>query len=130
MAKAMAIRSGMRGIVTTNEVAVVAGTFGQSSFTSAEAKESDPQTVSRWASSLSRPTRSKLEAACLQLAKEYLGMGCLVVIRADAQLVCLSPFHGRERYIAVVAKGDSGYRLLVKGDPETLLGYCDKKAGV
>lgn len=120
---------------------VVAGFFCASNFTS---------DVSSWAASLALDVKklitqsvtvnstafegvqlgtetfmgSKTETALLQLAKDHLGMQSLSEARANEQVVHMVPFNSAKKYMAVVIKMPSGYRLLVKGASEIVLGFC------
>lgn len=138
---------------------VVAGTFGPSSFSHAEAEKSSTgeQTITQWATGLSSTTRdaiiqsiainstafegeeegkavfigSKTETALLQLARDHLGMQSVAETRANEQVAQMFPFDSSKKCMGAVIKLPSGsYRLLVKGASEILLSYCDFKADV
>lgn len=123
---------------------VVAGCFGASSFTT---------NISTWASSLSDYTKklliqsiainstafegeqdniptfigSKTETAMLQLAKDHLGMQDVAEVRANDQVVNIMPFDSARKYMATVVQIPSGYRVLVKGAAEIVLGFCSEQ---
>lgn len=127
---------------------VVAGCFGASSFASDD--------VSSWASELSPDAReiitqsvavnstafegeqdgvmtfigSKTETALLQLAKDHLGMQSLAQSRANEQVVLIEPFDSARKYMLAIIKVPSGYRLLVKGASEMVLGFCSSQVNV
>lgn len=120
---------------------VVAGCFGASSFSS---------DISSWASGLSQDMKklitqsvainstafegeqdgaatfigSKTETALLELAKTHLGMQSLAETRANEQTVLIEPFDSAKKYMLAVIKVPSGYRLLIKGASEIVLGFC------
>ncbi|KAL8420555.1 hypothetical protein RB594_003369 [Gaeumannomyces avenae] len=75
---------------------------------------------------------SKTETALLQLARDHLGLQSVQEARANESVVQMMPFDSAKKCMAAVIglRGGAGYRLLVKGASEILLGYCDKKAGV
>lgn len=126
---------------------VVAGAFGASSFAS---------DVTSWALSLSDQARklvtqsvainstafegeqdgvecfigSKTETALLQLAKDHLGMQSLSETRANEQVVLMEPFDSAKKYMTAVIKVPTGYRLLIKGASEILLGFCTSQVNV
>jgi len=150
MGNATAICSDKTGTLTTNQMTVVAGTFGQSSFVRAENQTAGARTVSQWAAELSQDTKtvlvqsvainstafegedegrfafigSKTETALLQWAKDYLKMQSLAEIRANGQIVHTMPFDSSKKCMGAVIRTGSQYRLLVKGASEILLGYC------
>lgn len=127
---------------------VVAGLFGASSFTSEDA--------SSWASSLSQSAKklitqsvavnstafegeqdgvatfigSKTETALLELAKDHLGLQSLSETRSNEQVINMVPFDSANKYMAAVIKVPSGYRLLVKGASEIVLGFCSTQVNV
>lgn len=120
---------------------VTAGRFGSSTFTS---------DIPSWASGLPLDTKklitqsvavnstafegeedgvatfigSKTETALLQLAKDHLGMQSLAETRANESIVVIEPFDSARKYMTAVIKVPTGYRLLIKGASEIVLGYC------
>lgn len=156
MGNATTVCSDKTGTLTTNKMTVVAGTFGSSGFSKPES-EKPTQTISQWASDLSTPAKeaiiqsvainstafegedggnfafigSKTETALLQLAKDHLGMGPLAQTRSNEQTVQMFPFDSSQKCMGAVIKlQNGGYRLLVKGASEILLGYCSSKADI
>lgn len=156
MGNATTICSDKTGTLTTNKMTVVAGTFGASSFSRSES-ERKTQNISQWASSLSTDAKeaiiqsiainstafegeedgkstfigSKTETALLQLALDHLGMGSLSQTRSNEQMVQMFPFDSHQKCMGAVVKLRSGgYRLLVKGAAEILLGYCSSQADI
>ena len=154
MGNATTICSDKTGTLTTNKMTVVAGTFGILSFSKSESDE-DTQTISQWASNLSIAAKSlivqsvainstafegeddgkltfigsKTETALLQLALDHLGMGPLSQTRSNVQNVHMFPFDSQQKCMgAVIRLQSGGYRLLVKGAAEILLGYCSSRA--
>lgn len=154
MGNATTICSDKTGTLTTNKMTVVAGTFGSTSFanTSDEAEKSATQSISSWASSTPASTKqaiiqsvainstafegqedgqatfigSKTETALLQFAKDHLGMQSVSEVRANEQVVQMFPFDsGKKCMGAVIKLSSGGYRLLVKGASEILLGYAN-----
>lgn len=133
---------------------VVAGTFGSTSFAKSESEKPTEQTVSQWAAALPQATKdmliqsiainstafegeedgqavfvgSKTETALLQLAKDHLGLQSLSTTRANEQVTQMMPFDSAKKCMAAVVKlqDGSGYRLVVKGASEILLGYCSE----
>nr|XP_036587323.1 plasma membrane calcium-transporting atpase 2 [Colletotrichum truncatum]KAF6798054.1 plasma membrane calcium-transporting atpase 2 [Colletotrichum truncatum] len=76
---------------------------------------------------------SKTETALLSLAKDYLGLQSLSEARANEQVVQMLPFDSSRKCMAAVIKlrnSSNGYRLLVKGASEILLGYCSSQANL
>jgi Ca2+-transporting ATPase len=136
---------------------VVAGTFGNSSFSHADNDNpsTGEQPIPQWATSLSAATRdaivqsiainstafegeeegkpvfigSKTETALLQLARDHLGMESVSETRANHQATQMFPFDSSKKCMGAVIKLSSGgYRLLVKGASEILLHHCNSKA--
>lgn len=76
---------------------------------------------------------SKTETALLSLAKDHLGLQWLAEARANEHVVQMLPFDSRRKCMAAVIKlrdPNKGYRLLVKGASEILLGYCSSQANL
>jgi len=69
---------------------------------------------------------SKTESALLDFAKANLGMDRLNVERGNAEVVQMIPFDSSRKSMGMVIKlkEKSGYRLLVKGASEIMLGRC------
>ncbi|KAK7432542.1 plasma membrane calcium [Neonectria magnoliae] len=155
MGNATTICSDKTGTLTTNKMTVVAGTFGSSSFSKSDTETAQDQLVTSWASSLAPAVKdivvqsiainstafegeedgqatfigSKTETALLQLAKDHLGLQVLAQTRANEQVVQMMPFDsGKKCMGAVIKLRSGGYRLLIKGASEILLGYCSKEA--
>lgn len=121
-------------------------------------KSGSTQGVSQWALALSQPAKdamvqsvainstafegeeggqsgfvgSKTETALLHLARDHLGMPSLAETRANEVIVQMMPFDSGKKCMGAVIKlgSGSGYRLLVKGASEMLLGYCSSKADI
>jgi Ca2+-transporting ATPase len=67
---------------------------------------------------------SKTEVALLQMAQDHLGMD-LVAERGSADIVHLIPFDSARKCMGVVYRHPGvGYRLLVKGASELMVGAC------
>jgi Ca2+-transporting ATPase len=134
---------------------VVAGTFGSTTFVHADAKSEKDQTISSWASSVTPVAKeliiqsvainstafegeeegkpvyvgSKTETALLQLAKEHLGLLSLSETRDNEQVAHMFPFDSGKKCMGAVIKLKSGgYRLVVKGASEILLGFASSFA--
>lgn len=156
MGNATTVCSDKTGTLTTNKMTVVAGTFGTTRFSKPESEE-PTQSIFQWASDLPTAAKeaivqsisinstafegedegnfafigSKTETALLQLAKDQLGMGPLSETRANEQTVQMFPFDSSQKCMGAVIKlKNGGYRLLVKGASEILLGYCSSKADI
>ncbi|RHZ74471.1 hypothetical protein CDV55_108505 [Aspergillus turcosus] len=70
---------------------------------------------------------SKTEVALLQMARDYLGMD-VTTERASAEIVQLIPFDSARKCMGVVYREPTaGYRLLVKGAAEIMVGACSSK---
>jgi Ca2+-transporting ATPase len=137
-------------VQTTNKMTVVAGTFGSTIFVHSDSKSEKAQPISSWASEVTpvakeiliqsiainstafegeedgRPVfvGSKTETALLQLAQEHLGLLSLSETRGAEQVVHMFPFDsGKKCMGAVIKLKDGGYRLVVKGASEILVGF-------
>lgn len=155
MGNATAICSDKTGTLTTNKMTVVAGEFGSTRFAQSDTGPSEVQTVSSWASKVTPAAKeliiqsvainstafegdeegkavfvgSKTETALLQLAKDHLGLTSLSETRNNEQVVHMMPFDSSKKCMAAVIKlRDGGYRLVVKGASEILLGNCSAVA--
>ncbi|KAH8725346.1 hypothetical protein GQ44DRAFT_826799 [Phaeosphaeriaceae sp. PMI808] len=155
MGNATAICSDKTGTLTTNKMTVVAGTFGSTSFVQSDVKDEKTQTIPAWASLVTPAAKelvfqsfainstafegeeegravfigSKTETALLQFAKDYLGLLSLSETRNDEQVVHMFPFDsGKKCMGAVIRKKNGGYRLVVKGASEILLGFASSFA--
>ncbi|GAB7365547.1 hypothetical protein MBLNU230_g6619t1 [Neophaeotheca triangularis] len=80
---------------------------------------------------------SKTETALLDFARTYLGMESVQIERSNASIVQIVPFDSSRKCMAMVVKlkDGSGYRLMVKGASEIMLGHCsniiqDPTAGI
>ncbi|KAH1918944.1 hypothetical protein KXW12_004756 [Aspergillus fumigatus] len=70
---------------------------------------------------------SKTEVAMLQMARDYLGMD-VTTERGSAEIVQLIPFDSARKCMGVVYREPTaGYRLLVKGAAEIMVGACSSK---
>jgi Ca2+-transporting ATPase len=153
MGNATAICSDKTGTLTTNKMTVVAGKFGSASF--AQSDIDSDSTVSSWASNVTPAAKelllqsiainstafegeeegrqvfvgSKTETALLQLAKDHLGLLSLPETRDNEEIVHMMPFDSSKKCMAAVIKlKTGGYRLVVKGASEILLGLCSEQA--
>lgn len=152
MGNATVICSDKTGTLTQNKMTVVAGTWGSNqSFGTAENDTAVP--VSAVFKQFSTAVRelitksialnstafeedkdgakefigSKTEVALLQLAKDHLGME-VTTERASSEIVQLIPFDSARKCMGVVYREPTvGYRLLVKGAAEIMVGSCSKK---
>lgn len=155
MGNATTVCSDKTGTLTTNKMTVVTGTFGSAQFDKADSGNAT-NTVSQWASELSQPAKdlivqsvainstafegldegkfafigSKTETALLQLARDHLGMQSLPETRSNEQVVQMFPFDSGKKCMGAVIKHGNGYRLMVKGASEILLGMCSYKADI
>ena len=145
----------MSCLQTTNKMTVVAGTFGASSFAHSDTESTSSQSTSSWASKISTAAKdllvqsvainatafegeedgkpvflgSKTETALLQLAKDHLGLVSLSETRNNTQVVHMMPFDSGKKCMAAVIKlKEGGYRLVVKGASEILLGFCSSQS--
>jgi Ca2+-transporting ATPase len=50
--------------------------------------------------------------------------------RANEQIILLEPFDSVKKYMTAVIKVPSGYRLLLKGASEIVLGICSSQVNV
>ncbi|ORX97019.1 hypothetical protein BCR34DRAFT_607443 [Clohesyomyces aquaticus] len=155
MGNATAICSDKTGTLTTNKMTVVAGSFGSFKFAQSDTDSSGVQSISSWASKVKSSAKeliiqsvainstafegqeegssvfvgSKTETALLQLAKDHLGLLSLSEARNNEQVVHMMPFDSAKKCMAAVIKlRDGGYRLVVKGASEILLGNCSSVA--
>ncbi|GJC99206.1 calcium-transporting ATPase [Colletotrichum higginsianum] len=157
MGNATTICSDKTGTLTTNKMTVVAGTFGSASFSKSVDGEKVTSAVG-FAQSLPEATKkllvqsvainstafegeeggqatfigSKTETALLEFAKDHLGMQGLAETRSNEEVVQMMPFDSGKKCMAAVIKlsGNGGYRLVVKGASEILLGYCTQKLNI
>lgn len=156
MGNATVICSDKTGTLTQNKMTVVAGTWGSDqSFSQPSESETgtDAMSISEAFQQCSAPVRdliaksvalnstafeedkdgckefvgSKTEVALLQLAKDYLGMD-LALERGSAEIVQLVPFDSARKCMGVVYRHPGvGYRLLVKGAAEMMVGACSSQ---
>ncbi|KAJ5188688.1 ATPase P-type K/Mg/Cd/Cu/Zn/Na/Ca/Na/H-transporter [Penicillium cf. griseofulvum] len=153
MGNATVICSDKTGTLTQNKMTVVAGTWGSDRAFSQRTEDEDVKgsmTTSAVSQQLSAPIKdliiksialnstafeqekdgaidfvgSKTEVAMLQLARDYMGMD-LASERGSAEIVQLIPFNSARKCMGVVYRvSGAGYRLLVKGASELMVGVC------
>ncbi|KGO63946.1 ATPase, P-type, K/Mg/Cd/Cu/Zn/Na/Ca/Na/H-transporter [Penicillium italicum] len=153
MGNATVICSDKTGTLTQNKMTVVAGTWGSDQDFSQRTEDEDVEgsmTISAVSQKLSAPIKdliiksialnstafeqekdgsmdfigSKTEVAMLQLARDYMGMD-LVSERGSAEIIQLIPFDSARKCMGVVYRvPGAGYRLLVKGASELMVGVC------
>jgi Ca2+-transporting ATPase len=153
MGNATVICSDKTGTLTQNKMTVVAGTWGSDRAFSQRTEDEDVEgsmTISAVSQQLSAPIKdliiksialnstafeqekdgaidfvgSKTEVAMLQLARDYMGLD-LVSERGSAEIVQLIPFDSARKCMGVVYRvPGAGYRLLVKGASELMVGVC------
>ncbi|OJJ39202.1 hypothetical protein ASPWEDRAFT_49245 [Aspergillus wentii DTO 134E9] len=156
MGNATVICSDKTGTLTQNKMTVVAGTWGSNKSFSQDPSDDAPDatvTVSEVFKQCSKAVRdlivksialnstafegekdgakefigSKTEVALLQLARDYLGMD-VATERASSEIVQLIPFDSARKCMGVVYREPTtGYRLLVKGAAEIMVGACSTK---
>jgi len=129
---------------------VVAGTFGSTSFVQSDVQSEKAQPITSWASEVTPTAKelliqsiainstafegkeegrftfigSKTETALLELAKEHLGLLSLSQTRDEEQVAHMFPFDSSKKCMGAVIKLKSGgYRLVVKGASEIVLGF-------
>ncbi|KAK6581273.1 hypothetical protein PZA11_005964 [Diplocarpon coronariae] len=142
MGNATTVCSDKTGTLTTNKMAVVAGTFGPETFEAESAasfsakipKEVRELLVKSIAVNSTAfegiedgvPTfiGSKTEMALLNFAKDHFAMDTLTNERANAEIVQLFPFDSNKKSMGVVIRHGSQYRLFVKGASEIVLEAC------
>lgn len=73
---------------------------------------------------------SKTETALLELARDHLGLQSLAEARSNEQMVHIIPFDSSRKYMAAVIRIPTGYRLLIKGASEIVLGFCSTQINV
>lgn len=71
---------------------------------------------------------SKTETALLDFARDNLGMDRISLERSNAEIVQVLPFDSGRKSMAMVIKlkDGKGYRLMVKGASEIMLGHCNR----
>jgi len=153
MGNATVICSDKTGTLTQNKMTVVAGTWGSDQSFGQIAEDDTAVSVSAVFKQFSTAVRdlitksialnstafeedkdgskefigSKTEVALLQLAKDHLGME-LTTERASSEIAQLIPFDSARKCMGVVYREPTvGYRLLVKGAAEIMVGSCSKK---
>ncbi|KAK2627109.1 hypothetical protein QTJ16_003075 [Diplocarpon rosae] len=146
MGNATTVCSDKTGTLTTNKMAVVAGTFGSETF--------EADSVAAFAAKIPKDMRdlvvqsiavnstafegtedgvptfigSKTEMALLNFAKDHFAMDTLGQERANVEIVQLFPFDSNKKCMGVVIKHGSQYRLFVKGASEIVLEACSSLA--
>ncbi|KAJ5163615.1 ATPase P-type K/Mg/Cd/Cu/Zn/Na/Ca/Na/H-transporter [Penicillium coprophilum] len=153
MGNATVICSDKTGTLTQNKMTVVAGTWGSDQGFSQRTEDEGVEgsmTISAVSQQLSAPVKdliiksialnstafeqekdgaidfvgSKTEVAMLQLARDYMGMD-LASERGSAEIVQLFPFDSTRKCMGIVYRAPGvGYRLLVKGASELMVGVC------
>ncbi|KAJ5835037.1 ATPase P-type K/Mg/Cd/Cu/Zn/Na/Ca/Na/H-transporter [Penicillium robsamsonii] len=153
MGNATVICSDKTGTLTQNKMTVVAGTWGSDQGFSQRTEDEDVKgsmTISAISQQLSAPIKdliiksialnstafeqekegsidfvgSKTEVAMLQLARDYMGMD-LVSERGSAEIAQVIPFDSARKCMGAVYRVPGvGYRLLVKGASEIMVGVC------
>lgn len=71
---------------------------------------------------------SKTETALLDFARDNLGMDRVSIERSNAEITQMVPFDSTRKSMAMVIKlkNSKGYRLIVKGASEIVLGHCSR----